>query len=233
MHCNSYSPRCTRRWRISGRWEGSRLWQDSETARYFETSSWDGYDEFLFFCFRLHFGDKDRFIWIHRFTRDLSQEFGMFQVQEIPFFLNRSESRQFEGLKFPFQFLESSTSKNASGTTCASHRLSHQFHPVSRNVHNTQLGLSGRMRARRGVSCIVLLDAQVKYMEFDSKLVAKVKNQTQEMSHLTYNTGIALWIIPTCKDLSFGTMIDRLLVYAPAISADPMQQESLKELRQG
>eukprot|EP00434_Breviolum_minutum_P026252 symbB.v1.2.023205.t2/scaffold2101.1/size89465/6 len=28
-------------------------------------------------------------------------------------------------------------------------------------------------------------------------------------------------------------MIDRLLVYAPAISADPTQQESLKELRQG
>ena len=41
-----------------------------------------------------------------------------------------------------------------------------------------------------------------------------------------------MWIIPT-KDLSFGTMIDRLLVYAPAISADPTQQESLKELRQG
>lgn len=54
------------------------------------------------------------------------------------------------------------------------------------------------------------------------------------MFHLTYNLHrkSPVWIIPT-KDLSFGTMIDRLLVYAPAISADPTQQESLKELRQG
>lgn len=38
--------------RIFGRWEGSRLWQESEIARYFVTSSCDGYDEFLFFLFQ-------------------------------------------------------------------------------------------------------------------------------------------------------------------------------------
>ena len=63
---------------------------------------------------------------LHRFTRDLSF-FGISHFSSpgdtFFFFVNRSESQQFEGLKFPFQFLESSTSNNASRMTCGSHRL--------------------------------------------------------------------------------------------------------------
>ena len=75
----------------------------------------------------------------------------------------------------------------------------------------------------------------MKYMEFDSKLLAKKSEKSSigdVSSDLQLTQESPVWIIPT-KDLSFGTMIDRLLVYAPVISADPTQQESLKELRQG
>ena len=53
MHCNSCSPGCMRRWEnfwemgrqqiMAGEWDSERL---------FVTSSWDGYDEFLFFLFQ-------------------------------------------------------------------------------------------------------------------------------------------------------------------------------------
>ena len=131
---------------------------------------------------------------LHRFTRDLSFiGISHFSSPGDTFFLlcidlNRDNLKVWS---FHSNFWNPPPPTMLQGWRVVPIGLSHQFFAVSRNVRNTWLGLSGRMRARRGVSCIVLpwclgpkWNIWNSIPNFSQK---KVKNQASEMFHLTYN----------------------------------------------